>query len=57
MEWPWIVLIVYGGIGFLLGVFTAIIDWHGGGIIYIIVLPFIGVPLLIIGAFQWLLDR
>lgn len=55
MVWWQIALIVYGVVGFIIGVFCAIIDWDGGGIVYVIPCIFIGVPLLIIGIFQWLL--
>lgn len=57
MEWYWIALIVYGGIGLLLGVFCAIIDWDGGGVIYIIPFVFIGVPLLLIGILECMISE
>lgn len=56
MAWYWIALIIYCGIGFLIGLFAAIVDFDGGGVAYIVPCVFIGFPLLIIGIFQWLLE-
>ncbi len=58
MAWYWVILIVYGGIGFLLGVFISILDWQNAqyGPLYIVTLTFIGVPLLLVGILAWMIS-
>lgn len=55
MPWWGIALIIYGIIGFLVGIFCAIIDWDGGGVVYIVPCVFIGVPLLLVGILEWMI--
>jgi len=58
MAWYWIALIIYGGIGFLLGMFISILDWQNAQYapLYIVMCTIIGVPLFLVGIFEWMIS-